>query len=293
MKNLIDRGTGEEICEISDTDFYTLAGILVRESETSSGYYLNAESLKLLDEAEICPQVVRALKAHVDPPGLDFGWENQLRTDGPDFHGTVRNGSGVPLGGIRVALLSRSHRVLNWAYSRSNGAYHVTCPAEATPQYARFAGRGDLVVAEHAIEKEGDQGSTLVDTLSGSVVSAGGLPISDVSVQLLSWREANEAEFHQIGSMGGGLTWGDTDGSGRFVIPVCIENRKIAWQAALEIIAPKGQTLRKLIVTVHPEQSLEIGELLSPEPSLEWGGEPVQGKPSVVMYPGVSERPLS
>lgn len=293
MKNLINRSRGEILCTISDQDFFAIAKRFVRQSESSSGYYLNSESLKLLDDIGISESVLVALRSHMEVGGLDLGWEEQTLPGGAVFHGRTLDSLDEPVGGIRVVLLSSGHKVLNWSYSRPDGSYSVSCPPDVAPNHIRFAGRGDLILNEFVVNGDGDQGETQIDTLSGQVVSKEGEPIPYVSVQLLKWREGHRSDYHGQGSKGGGSTWGDTNENGQFVVPILITDDSKSWQGILEILAPKGQTLRKLEVTIHPNESLDLGHLVCPKPDDEWGGEPVEPKRSVVMYPGVSERPLS
>ena len=293
MKNLISRTHGENICKISDADFVTVANHLVRESESSSGYYLNSESLKTLAEVDISKTVIRALQRHMRPGGLDLGWEGSVATPGSSYFGSVVDSLGEPLGGIRVVLLSTEHRVLNWGFTRPDGRYIVVSPQDIEPKHLRFSGQGDLILTEFAVENAEEQGESQVDTLSGVLVSNDAKPVVGVSVQLLRWRVGQEAHFRKTGSKGGSLTWGDTDESGQFIVPVRIEDKNKEWQAVLEILATKGQTLRKLVVTIRPDESLDLGQLVCPQPDEEWGGEVWEQKRSVVMYPGVSERPLS
>jgi hypothetical protein len=292
VKNLISRARGEDICKISDADFAVVANQLVRQSESSSGYYLNSESLKLLDDVGISKAVVRSLHRHMRPGGLDLGWEESPASPGTIYSGTVVDSWGEPLGGIRIVLLSAGHSVLNWSYSRPDGRYSVASPQNVEPKHLRFSGRGDLILAEFSVEKTEDQGETQIETLSGKLVSDEGEPVIGVSVQLLRWREGGEIRYQETGSKGGSLTWGDTDELGQFVVPVRIDDENREWQAVLEILATKGQTLRKLIVTILPSESLDLGHLFCPQPEKEWGGEAWEEKRSVIMYPGVSERPL-
>lgn len=292
MKNLISRAQGDNICKISDADFAAMAKHLVRLSESSSGYYLNFESLKRLTELDISKTVIRSLNRHMRPGGLDLGWEGSVATPGSSYFGSVVDSLGEPLGGIRVVLLSAGHRVLNWAYSRPDGRYNVVSPQDIEPKHLRFSGRGDLILAEFAVEQAGEQGDTQVDTLSGALVSNDAEAVVGVSVQLLRWREGQEDRFRETGSKGGSMTWGDTDELGQFIVPVRIEDKTKEWQAVLEILATKGQTLRKLVVTIRPDESLDLGHLVCPQPEGEWGGEVWEQERSVVMYPGVSERPL-
>lgn len=292
VKNLISRARGEEICRISDADFAVVADQLVRQSESSSGYYLNSESLKLLDDVGISKAVIRSLYRHMRPGGLDLGWEEAPASPGTTYSGSVVDSWGEPLGGIRIVLLSAGHRVLNWGYSRPDGRYNVASPENVEPKHLRFSGRGDLILTEFSVEKTEEQGETQIETLSGKLVTDEGDPVVGVSVQLLRWREGGDIRYQETGSKGGSLTWGDTDEFGQFIVPVRIEDENREWQAVLEILATKGQTLRKLIVTIHPSESLDLGHLFCPKPENEWGGEVWEQERSVVMYPGVSERPL-
>lgn len=292
VKTLISRACGEDICKISDADFNVMANQLVRQSESSSGYYLNSESLKLIDNVGISKAVVRSLHRHMRPGGLDLGWEESPASPGTSYCGSVVDSWGEPLGGIRIVLLSAGHRVLNWGYSRPDGRYNVFSPQDVEPKHLRFSGRGDLILAEFSVEKPEEQGETRIETLSGKLVTDEGEPVVGVSVQLLKWREGEEIRYQETGSKGGSLTWGDTDEFGKFVVPVRIEDETQKWQAVLEILATKGQTLRKLIVTILPSESLDLGHLSCPQPEHEWGGEVWEQRQSVVMYPGVSERPL-
>lgn len=292
MKNLISRARGEDICNISDADFAALANQLVRQSESSSGYYLNSESLKLLGDVGISKAVVRSLHRHMRPGGLDLGWEEAPDPPGTSYCGWVVDSWGEPLGGIRIVLLSAGHRVLNWSYSRPDGRYTIISPKNVEPKHLRFSGRGDLILVEFAVEKTEEQGETAIETLSGKLVTDEGEPVVGVSVQLLRWKEGGDIRFQETGSKGGSLTWGDTDEFGQFVVPVRIEDEDREWQGVLEILATKGQTLRKLVVTILPSESLDLGHLICPQPDEEWGGEVWEQARSVVMYPGVSERPL-
>ena len=234
-----------------------------------------------------------SLRYHLKPGGLDLGWERVATSGVPSYTGKTTDRKGEPLGGLRVVLLSNDHRVLNWSYSAPDGTYAVSCPEDTEPAFIRFSGRGDLVLKEFALHTRGELGEIKVDTITGVVVAKSGEPIPGVSVQLLYWKEEFDSSFSQTGSKGGGLTWGDSDELGAFVVPVRIDNRSMGWQAVLEILAPKGQTLRKLMVNIHPMRNLALGRLVCPTPELEWGGEPVAPQHSVAMYPGVSERPLS
>lgn len=128
-------------------------------------------------------------------------------------------------------------------------------------------------MTEFAVTEEENQGEVPIDTLSGEVLTSEGEPVVGVSVQLLKWREGDEADFHDVGSRGGSLTWGDTNESGQFIIPIRIEDESKNWHAILEILATKGQTLRKLNVTVLPKESLDLGQLVCALPDEEWGGE--------------------
>ena len=292
MKDLINRAHGENICRISDSDFSAISNQLVRQSESSSGYYLNSESLKHLGNVGISKTVMRSLHRHMRPGGLDLGWEETPDIPGSSYHGSVVDSLGEPLGGIRVVLLSAGHRVLNWTYSRPDGRYSVVSLPDLEPRHVRMSGRGDLILAEFAVEKKEEQGETQIDTVSGQLISNEGEPVVGVSVQLLRWKEGRQLEYQETGSKGGSLTWGDTDDSGQFLIPIRIDDVNKEWQAVLEILATKGQTLRKLVVTIRPNESLDLGCLTCPSPDEEWGGEAWEARRSVVMYPGVSERPL-
>ena len=293
MKMLVSRTHGESICRISDEDFATITKQLVRQSESSSGYYLNSESLKLLDDLGISKTVLRSLHRHMTSGGLDLGWEEPPEEGGTSYQGSVIDSLGEPLGGIRVVLLSAGHRVLNWSYSRPDGGYSVSAPQGVEPKHIRFSGRGDLILAELAANEELDRGQIRIDTLSGELLTPEGEPVVGVSVQLLKWKEGDHTSFHDVGSRGGSLTWGDTNEFGQFIIPIRIEDQSKTWHAILEILAAKGQTLKKLNVTVLPNESLDLGHIACPLPDEEWGGEAWHQDRSVVMYPGVSERPLS
>lgn len=247
----------------------------------------------LLEDSGVSQDLLESLQSHMKSGGLDMGWERVSTSEISGFTGTTTDREGEPLGGLRVVLLSSDHQVLNWSYSAPDGRYDVWCPEEVEPAFIRFSGRGDLVLKEFALHNRGELGEIKVDTITGVVVDKDGEAIPGVSVQLLYWKEEFDSSFSQTGSKGGGLTWGDSNELGAFVVPVRIDNRSMGWQAVLEILAPKGQTLRKLMVNIHPTRNLALGQLVCPRPEVEWGGEPVAPRASVAMYPGVSERPLS
>ena len=293
MKKLVSRSHGESICNISDDDFLAIGKKLVLHSESSPGYYLNPETMKVLNGLEISSAVLRALQRHMGSAGLDLGWEEEPAAPGSVFQGRTIDSGGDAIGGVRVMLISAGHNVLNWAYTRPDGCFRVVSPQGVEPRHIRFAGRGDLILREFAVEDGGDYWETEIDTLTGKVIHPDGKPVFGVSVQLLDWMVGSQSDYQELESRVGGLTWGDTNESGDFAIPIRIDDARKGWQAALEILAPKGQTLRKFMITIHPGEGLDLGHLECPVPAEDWGGEALQPKRSVVMYPGVSERPLS
>jgi hypothetical protein len=290
---LIARHSGEKICELSESDLAVLRDRFVRSSETTSDYFLNEESLRTLKDTTMSEDVLCRLINAMKPAGLDLGLEKESRQTGERIEGKLVSEDGRPLGGIRVLSLSHEHRVVNWTHSRPDGTYSLPYSTREENEYLRFSARGGLILTEFAIGDEQDQGETTIQALTGTVTSKTGVPIPGISVQLLGWKDDDSTSFEHLGTLGGTLSWDDTNEEGHFSVPIRLDQVEHDMRFVLELLAPKGETLRKLTVPVSPEGGLALGQIVAPLPSEQWGGKALTPKRSVVMYPGVSERPLS
>jgi len=283
MYILTDRANGEILGKLSSEDFNILQEHLVRESSEDYDFYINQATLSYLLEQGLSQQVYDTLESHVQGRGLDLGWEPAHGTVEFVHSGTVIDDEGQPLGGIRIDLmdqdplqtgeLQEEPRILDWTYSRLDGTFAVGVDLEAPGTFLRLSGRGDLVLDAREIESVGSQGELLVQTVTGEVHSEDGEPLVGVSVQLLSWDLVSEDSEPAEASLGGSLSWGDTDEEGRFVIPVHLPENDGLVSLRLEVLAQSGQSLWEDTVNCNPSQSFEVGPLVVPEPDQNWGEE--------------------
>ncbi len=282
MYTLVDRATGNVITTIADSDFQIFQEHLVSESSEDFDFYLNQATLAYLQEQGLGEQILLAFEGKLDGRGMDLGWEKQTPED-VDLHtGTVVDDESQPLGGIRVDLLDEAplqtgrlqaeHTLLDWTYSRADGTFRLHATKDAPGTQLRFSGRGDLVLSVAEVGAIGEQGQFRVQTITGTVKAEVGPPLAGVSVQLLNW-DLEESESDDEDALGGSLSWGDTDETGRFAIPVHLPEDAGPVTVSLEILAPSGESLYEGECTFDPSEGFEIGELLANRPSEDYGDE--------------------
>jgi hypothetical protein len=282
MYTLVDRATGNVITTIGDSDFQIFQDHLVSESSEDFDFYLNQASLMYLQEQGLDEQIVKAFEGRLDGRGMDLGWEKETPEEGDLHTGTVVDDEGQPLGGIRVDLLDHAplktgrlqaeHTLLDWTYSRADGAFRLQATKDAPGTELRFSGRGDLVLSVAEVSAIGEQGQFRVQTITGTVKTEVGPPLSGVSVQLLNW-SLEDGDSDDEDALGGSLSWGDTDETGRFAIPVHLPEDSGYVTVSLEILAPSGETLYEGDSSFDPSEGFEIGELVAKRPSEDYGDE--------------------
>jgi hypothetical protein len=282
MYTLVDRANGTVLTTIQDPDFQLLQTNLEAESADDYDFYINEATLDYLREQGLSEEVVGAFKDRLLGRGMDVGWERETE-DKEELHtGTVVDDEGQPLGGIRVDLMDRSAAetgklqgervILDWTYSRLDGKFTLEATKEAPGTQLRFSGRGDLVLAAGRIQSIGEQGEFTIQTVTGTVKTSDEEVLSGVSVQLLSWDlvEGNERDDD---TLGGTLSWGDSDDLGRFAIPVHLPTDAGEVQLRLEVLANSGESLLELDISFDPSEGLEIGDLSASKPDENWGEE--------------------
>lgn len=282
MYTLVDRDNGSVISEIDDKDFGVFEEHLVAQSPDDFDFYLNHATLAYLQEQGLSEAVVEAFHGKLHDRGMDMGWE-KVTSDTEALHtGTVIDDEGQPLGGIRVDLLDQAplssgklhdeRKILDWTYTRPDGAFTIETTPESPGTQLRFSGRGDLVLASAYIDVIGDQGQFTVQTITGTVRIDTGEPLSGVSVQLLNWGLV-EGEPDDDDTLGGSLSWGDTNEQGRFAIPAHLPTDAGLVKVDLEILAPSGENLLEIGYEFDPGEGFEIGELVAQAPQDSWGEE--------------------
>ena len=281
MYTLVDRANGEVISTIQDNDFAIFQEHLVSESSEDFDFYINEATLAYLLEQGLSADVAKAFEGKLQGRGMDMGWEKEA-VGAETFHtGTVIDDEGQPLGGIRVDLLDQAkmqtgqlyeeRALLDWTYSRTDGTFTLETTPESPGTQLRFSGRGDLVLASAFVEEIGEQGEFTVQTITGSVHTAERETLSGVSVQLLNWNLADGDEEEDEETMGGTLSWGDTDENGRFAIPVHLPTDSGEVLINLEILSTDGESLFEGEYVFDSADGFEIGELVAQKPSPEWG----------------------
>ena len=282
MYTLVDRATGNVITTIGDSDFQIFQEHLVSESSEDFDFYLNQASLLYLQEQGLAEEIVKAFEGRLDGRGMDLGWEKQTPEE-VDLHtGSVVDDEGQPLGGIRIDLLDQAplqtgrlqaeHTLLDWTYSRADGTFHLHATKDAPGTQLRFSGRGDLVLSVAEVGAIGEQGQFTVQTITGTVTTDVGPPLTGVSVQLLNW-SLEDGDSDEEDALGGTLSWGDTDETGRFAIPVHLPEDAGPVTLSLEILAPSGESLYEGQTSFDPAEGFEIGELMANRPTEGFGEE--------------------
>ncbi len=76
MIALRNKGTGELIGHITESDLAILVKVLEEESSTDQDYYLDAETLNLIQEQDVysAPAVAMLRAALGDQEGIDIVW---------------------------------------------------------------------------------------------------------------------------------------------------------------------------------------------------------------------------
>ncbi|MFA5506404.1 MAG: hypothetical protein WC314_00990 [Vulcanimicrobiota bacterium] len=285
MYILVDRATGNIITTIGERDFQILKENLVAESSEDFDFYLNEASLQFLNEQGLSGETTEAFAGRLEGRGLDLGWEKETPTQDDLHTGTVVDNNGKPLGGIRVDLLDlgpletgklQTERILDWTYSRADGRFALQATREAPGTQLRFSGRGDLVLSVAEVGAIGEQGEFVIQTVTGTVKVKGGTNLPGVSVQLLNW---SLQDSEQEDTLGGSLSWGDTDSEGRFAIPLYLPEESGVVVLKLEILAPSGECLYEDECSFDPADGFEIGELWTAQPSADYGEEEPQEAP--------------
>jgi hypothetical protein len=178
----------------------------------------------------------------------------------------VVDAKSVPLGGIRVDLVSES-AILAWAYSRTDGTFEISTSVGGDDLFLRFSGRGDLVLSELSVEGEGDQGEFELQTLFGYVKTEADTPLPGVNVLLADWRSADARDTTCWAALGGRRSWGDTNDDGGFAIPVNLPEDVGPLEIELELTTVSGETLEVVVMTISPESGFDLGVLRAPEPT--------------------------
>lgn len=262
MITLINRADGTPLTSLSPEDFVVFQDHLVLESEQDFDYYLNPPTLEMLAEAGLSSEVTEALRVAMRDRGLDVGWEHP-QPGACNYSGSVVDDGGLPLGGIRLDLV-QGRLILAWAYSRQDGTFVLSGNPGDEPLVLRFSGRGDLVLREVEVENEGDLGTFELQTLSGFVHDDEGAPLAGVNVLLTDWGSAEWGrDTTSWVALGGRRSWGDSDESGRFAIPVSLPEHLGRLEVSLELTGLGGESLGQATVTFDPSEGLEVGSVIA------------------------------
>ena len=282
MYKLVDRASGDVICEAQESDMDVLLEHLVRESTQDYDFYLNRATLDFLEEKWLSQSVVADIGNRLNERGLDLGWENGGRGAESLYSGSVVDDEGQPLGGIRVDLLDttplktgklqRKHTVVDWTYSRADGSFALGLDSDSPGTEFRFSGRGDLVLSVAEVDTLGEQGEFVLQTITGLLKLENGDFLPGASVQLLNWvsEEGHDADHD---TLGGSLSWGDCDEQGRFAIPAHLPDDQGEVTVSLEVLSLYGESLLETEIVLDPSEGLDIGELVATTPHIEFGEE--------------------
>lgn len=274
MYILSNRATGHTISQVELADFQVLQNNLVRESEQDYDFYINPPTIDFLKDAGLSQTLLQALSETAHGRGIDVGWEVFRIRDEALYQGVVIDESGHPLGGIRIDLLdSEDDPPKDWAYSRFDGSFALGKDPSEPGSCLRLSGRGDLVLDIVEIKNLGDQGELAVQTVTGVVTAEDGTPLSGVSVQLLNWELTHQTGENDDASLGGSMSWGDTDEAGAFAIPVRLPLDDGPVELRLELLAQSGESLLEPVIELQPASSFELGTIVSPVPRESWGEE--------------------
>jgi len=284
MYTLIDRANGETLSNVAQDDFEILRDHLVRESSQDFDFYINEPTIDMLRESGLSQALCQSLTERTNGRGLDLGWEPSRDTFEAIHSGLVVDDQDKPLGGIRVDLLEGCEieegeldedddGLIDWTYSRPDGRFALGPSIDRPGTVLRFSGRGDLVLEMQEIESTGDKGKITIQTVTGKVHTEDGMPLPGVSVQLLNWTVADEAIDLNEASLGGSLSWGDTDEEGRFAIPLRLPLESHRVEIQLELLAESGESLLEKTLEVDPSETLNLDTILSPTPQDNWGQE--------------------
>lgn len=157
MYNLIDRISGEEIGQISSSDFKVLRDVLVEENDDDTDYYVQQATLDFLAEAGLSPDSLNLLQGALEhrPGELELGWEvaNQSPTA---VVGKVRGLTGEAIPGVKVRLQQGEERPY-WAFTRADGEFEVSLRADSTGTYQmQIIGLGQTEFWSGEIDVEAD-----------------------------------------------------------------------------------------------------------------------------------------
>lgn len=280
MYTLIDRANGEILTALDEANFQVLKTHLVQESSEDFDFYLNEATLDFLREQGLTDSLFAALEEQVKGRGLDMGWESTREGTNSLHTGQVVDNEGQPLGGIRVDLLDltplvsgrleKGRTILDWAYTRKDGTFALGHDPDDPGTQLRFSGRGDLVLQNSEVTTAGDQGTFEIQTLTGTLQTEDGEPLKGASVQLLNWSLA-EGGLDEDVTLGGSLSWGDSDETGRFAIPLHVPTDQGEVNLRLEVLGISGESLFEDLASFDPAQGFEIGKVITRAPQEDFG----------------------
>lgn len=289
--SLVNLITGICFATVDSSDLEIIKDKLRGGSEERSSYFINLESVEMLECAGMSGPAFKLIRGQVENSGCDIGWElapspTTLMTQ--SLNGRVVDQEGNSVVGVRVECL-RHKEILGWTHTGPDGNYEMQLEDDHPEDRLHFYGCGGLLLAEALLP---EPEPVVIQVLKGRLLNAIREPLPGITVQLHGWKIAGEGSFEKPRHRRG-ASWSDSDTRGHFGLPIRLPWTKAICQVALELLTPRGETLRRLVATVIPARSFEIGDIELREPLVEWGGAALERNDSVAMYPGVSERPLA